>query len=136
MSSDQKIHFARAIGLEVSLATFGMLEDVLLKIGGMTERNAGDKGSGQCPSFSRAGSTVMESVASRSLYSLPTITESFGSDLSAVDLTQQPCSSREADAALDFSRTVVTEINETDSLKTLGQIRSDARKKSKLYNWS
>ena len=31
MSSDQKIQFARAIGLEVSLATFGMLEDVLLK---------------------------------------------------------------------------------------------------------
>ena len=30
------IKFARVIGLEVSLATFGMLEDVLLKIGGMT----------------------------------------------------------------------------------------------------
>ena len=134
MSSDQKIHFARAIGLEVSLATFGMLEDV--KIGGMTERNIGDRGSGQSPSFSRAGSTVMESGASRSLYSLPTVTESFGSDPSAGDLTQQPCSSRQADAALDFSRTVVTEINETDSLKTLEQIRSDARKKTKLYNWS
>ena len=34
MSSDQMIQFARAVGLEVSLATFGMLEDVLLKIGG------------------------------------------------------------------------------------------------------
>ena len=34
MSSDQMIQFARAIGLEVSLATFGMLEDVFLKIGG------------------------------------------------------------------------------------------------------
>ena len=34
MTSDQMIQFARAIGLEVSLATFGMLEDVLLKIGG------------------------------------------------------------------------------------------------------
>ena len=52
------------------------------------------------------------------------------------DLTQQPCSSRQADAALDFSRTEVTEMNDTDSLKTLGQIRSDARKKGELYRWS
>ena len=37
MSSDQMIQFARAIGLEVVLATFAMLEDVLLKIGGKTE---------------------------------------------------------------------------------------------------
>ena len=36
LSSDQMIQFARAVGLEVSLATFGMLEDVLLKIGGKT----------------------------------------------------------------------------------------------------
>ena len=77
----------------------------------------------------------MESVASRSFYSLPTITEAF-SDPSAGDLTQQPCSSRQADAALDFSRTEVTEIDDTDSLKTLGQIRSDARKKGNLYKWS
>ena len=43
MSSDQMIQFARAIGLEVSLATFGMLEDVLLKIGGKTGRNVIEK---------------------------------------------------------------------------------------------
>ena len=49
----------------------------------------------------------------------------------------QPCSSRQADAALGFSQTEVTEINDTDSLKTLGQIRSDARrKKCDLYRWS
>ena len=30
----------------------------------------------------------------------------------------------------------MTEINDTDSLKTLGQIRSDARKKGELYRWS
>ena len=52
------------------------------------------------------------------------------------DLTQQPCSSRQADAALHFSRTEVTEINDTDSLKTLRQIRIDARKKGELYRWS
>ena len=53
MSSDQMIQFARAVGLEVSLATFGMLEDVLLKIGGKTGRNVGEKGSGQSTSLSR-----------------------------------------------------------------------------------
>ena len=77
------IQFARAIGLEVSLATLGMLEDMLLEIGGKTERNVGDKGKGQSRSFSRAGSTVFESVASRSFYSLPTITGMLGSDPSA-----------------------------------------------------
>ena len=135
-NSDQMIQFAKAIGLEVSLATFGMLEDVLLKIGGKTGRNVGEKGSGQSVSLSRSGSTVMESVASRSFYSLPTITESFYSDCLAGDPMQQPCSSRQADAVLDFSRTEVTEINDADSLKTLGQIRSDARKKCNLYRWS
>ena len=65
MSSYQMIQFARAVGLEVSLATFGMLEDVLLKVGGKTGRNVGERGSGQSVSHSRSGSTVMESVASR-----------------------------------------------------------------------
>ena len=136
MSSDQMTQFARAIGLEVSLATFRMLEDVLLKIGGKTGRNIDEKGSGKSVSLSRSGSTVMESVASRSFYSLPTITESFDSDRLVGDLTQQPCSSRQADAALGFSRTEVTENNDTDSLKTLEKIRSDARKKGELYRWS
>ena len=136
MSSDQMIQFARAIGLEVSLATSGMLEDVLLKIGRKTERNVGEKGTGKSLSLSRTGSPIMESVASRSFYSLPTITESFYSDRLAGDVSQQPCSSRQADAALDFSRTEVTKINDTDSLKTLGQFRSDARKKGELCRWS
>ena len=43
MSSDQMIQFAGAIGLEVSLATFGMLEDVLLKSRRKTGRNVGEK---------------------------------------------------------------------------------------------
>ena len=119
MSSDQMIQLARALGLEVSLATFGMLEDVLLKIGIKTGRNVGEKRSGKSVSLSRSGSTVMESVTSRSFYSAPTITESFDSDRLAGDLLQQPFSSRQADAAMDFSRTEVTEINDTDSLKAL-----------------
>ena len=43
ISSDQMIQFARAVGLEVSLAFFGMLEDVLLKIGGKSGRSVGEK---------------------------------------------------------------------------------------------
>ena len=136
MSSDQMIQFARAIGLEDSLATFGVLEDVLLKVGGKTGRSVGERGSGQSASLGRSVSTVVESMASRPFYSLPTITESFDSDHLVGGLTQQPCSSRQADASLDFSRTKVTKINDTDSLKTLGQIRSDARKKGELYGWS
>ena len=136
MSSDQMIQFARAVGLEVSLATFGLLEDVLLKIGGKSGRSVGEKGGGQSASLGRSGSTVMNSVASRSFYSLPTITESFDTDRLVGDSTQQPCSSRQADAALGFFRTEVTEFNDTDSFKTLGQIRSDARKRCKLYRWS
>ena len=136
MSSDQMIQFARAVSLEVFLTTFGMLEDALLKIVGKSERSVGEKGGGRSVSLSRSGSTVMESVASRSFFSLPTITESVDSDRLAGDPSQQPCSSRQADTALGFSRTKVTDINDTDSLKTLGQIRSDARKKSNLYRWS
>ena len=131
LSSDQMIQFARAVGLEVSLATFGMLEDVVLKIGGKPGRNIGERGSGRSVSRSGSGSTVVDSVASRSFYSLPTITESLDSDQ-----LQQPCSSRQADAVLGFSRTEVNEFNDTDSLKTLGQIRSDVRKKGELYKWS
>ena len=132
ISSDRMIHFARVIGSEVSLATFGMFEDVLVKIGEKIGRNVGDKGSGQSTLFSSAGSTVIESVTSCSFYSSPTNTESFGSDPSACDLSQQPCSSRQADAALVFSQTEVTNINDSDSLKKLGQIRYDARKRSNL----
>ena len=131
LSSDQMIQFARAVGLEVSLATFGMLEDVLFKIGGKPGRNVGERGSGRSVSRSGSRSTVVDSVASRSFYSLPTITESLHSDQ-----LQQPCSSRQADAVLGFSRTEVNEFNDTDSLKTLGQMRSDVRKKGELYKWS
>ena len=44
-------------------------------------------------------------------------------------------SRRQADAALGFSETQVTDITGSDSLKSLGQIRSDARKKN-LFKWS
>ena len=132
MSSNRMVQITRAIGLEVLLATFGMLEDVLLKTGAKTGRNVGAKRRGQPPSFSRAGSTVIESVASQSFFSSSTITESFGSDPFASDVLQQPCSSRQADAALGFSETQVTDINDSNILKTLGKIRCDARKSGNL----
>ena len=102
MSSNQMIQFARTIGLEVSLATFGMLEDVFLKFVGKAGKTDGDKGSGQSLLFRSAGSTVIESVASCLFSFLTTNTKSFGSYHSEGDPSQQPCSSRPADAALGF----------------------------------
>ena len=111
------IQFAKAIGLEVSMAAFGMLEDVLLEIGGKTGKSGGDKNMGQSPLFSKAGSTFFESVASRSYSSLLNIIESLGGDPCAGDPSQHSCSRRQADAALGFSKTQVTDITGSDSLK-------------------
>ena len=79
-NADRMIQFARAVGLEVSLASYSMLEDLFLKARG---------GSGAYPVTSRypaggspfrkvAGSSMGDSVASRSAYSLPTFTETEG----------------------------------------------------------
>ena len=83
LNSDQLIQFARAIGLDVPLATLGMLEDLLLKISSQGRKSDGRSGEGivQSPFFGRAGSTVAESIAFRSFYSLPTKTESVASNL-------------------------------------------------------
>ena len=68
-SADQMIQFARAVGLEVSLASYSMLEDLLLK----ARRGSGDHfgtakySAGRSPFPSVAGSTTGESVASRSV---------------------------------------------------------------------
>ena len=70
-SANQMIQFALAVGLEVSLASYSMLEDLLLKARG---------GSGAHPTTSRyparkspvpsvAGSLLGDSVGSRSAYS-------------------------------------------------------------------
>ena len=76
---------------------------MLLKFGGKNGKSAGDEGSGHSPLISRAGNTVVESVASRSFFSLPNVTESFVSDHFIGDTSQQPCFSRQVDAALGFS---------------------------------
>ena len=54
----------------------------------------------QSPLPSKAGSTNAESVASHSLYSLPTITESVASNPLPGPEYQQPCSSRQANEPL------------------------------------
>ena len=97
LSADQMIQFARAVGLEFSLASYGMLEDLLLKarVGG------GDQPVGSRHSIGRsafpcvAGSSWEDSVASRTNYSLPTVTETDNNNVVAgVESLQEPCSSR------------------------------------------
>ena len=76
-SADQMIQFARAVGLEVSLASYGMLEDLLLKArGGGGFQSVGSRHSiGRSPFSSVAGSGWGDSIASKTNYSLPTVTE-------------------------------------------------------------
>ena len=98
-SADQMIQFARAVGLEVPLASFGMLEDLLLKANLFGRGGGGGKASSRTVFSSCAGTSVGDSVASRYVYSLPTITESTGSEQVTMG-SQEPCSSRQADEAL------------------------------------
>ena len=138
-SADQLIKLARAVGLEVSLASYSMLEDLLLKARG---------GSGGHPMASRypagwspfpivAESSVSDSAASRSALSLPTITETEGMDVSVGGVVvEESCSSRQADARLAMGIESI-ERPGTDSLKTLQQIKSSQKKKkSRSCKWS
>ena len=138
-SADQLIQFARAVGLEVSLASYSMFEDLLLKARGgsrvhpVTSRYP----AAQSPFPSVAGSSMGDSVASRSASSLPTITETQGTDvIVGGGIAEEPCSSGQGDARLALGG----ESNErpgTDSLKTLQQIESSQRKKkSHSCKWS
>ena len=102
-SADQMIQFARAVGLEVSLASYGILEDLLLKArGGGGFQSVGSRHSiGRSPFPSVAGSSRGDSIASRTNYSLPTITETdVGNVLGGEELLQEPCTSKQADARL------------------------------------
>ena len=136
-SADQMIQFARAVGLEVSLASYSMLEDLLLR----ARRGSGDHfGPARYPagrlSFpSAAGSSIGDSVASRSVYSMPTITEDGDANVIASgDVPEEPCSSKQADIRL----TMVSDGSEkpgTGSLKTLQQTKSN-QKKLRSCKWS
>ena len=138
-SAYQMIQFARAVGLEVSLASYGMLEDLLLKV----RRGSGDHfgtaryTAGRSPFPTVVGSTMGDSVASRSVYSMPTITEDEGANVIASgNVPDEPCSSRQADERLAMG-IGSSERPETDSLKTLQQIKSSQKKKKlRSCKWS
>ena len=74
-SMEQMIEFSRAVGLEKSLASYGLLEDRLLKarvrVGDQPVASRDSVGKSTFPSA--AGSSCDDSVASRSKYSLPTV---------------------------------------------------------------
>ena len=139
-SADQMIQFARAVGLEVSLASYGMLEDLLLKarVGGGVQPVGSRNSIGRSlfPSVARA--SWGDSIASKTKYSLPTVTETDVSNV--VDggkLLQEPCSSKQADARLAAGH-VSAEKPGSDSLTTLHEIKRSEKKKrqSKMWKWS
>ena len=137
-SSDQMIQFARAVGLEVSLASYSVLEDLLLKARGGSGSHpvASRYPAGRSPFPSVAGSSTGGSVGSRSAYSLPTITETERTDvIVGGGVVEEPCSSRQADAR--FSMAIESsERPGTDSLKTLQQRISQGRKRRSHFHAS
>ena len=134
-SADQMIQFARSVGLEVSLASFGMLEDLLLKANLIGRVGGGGRASSRSAFSSCAGTSVGDSVASRFVFSLPTITESAQSEEVAMG-SQEACSSRQADKALS-SVPIVHDKSGTGSLKTLKETKTKLVKKANNpFRWS
>ena len=114
----------------MSLATFGTLEDLLLKISSKTRKTYGGCFE-VCAQFlfpSKTRSTVAESVASRSFYSLSTITESVANRPLPGFRHQQFRSRHRADDACGFPQTQITQIVGSENLKILAQSFSDVRK--------
>ena len=138
-SADQLIRFTRAVRLEVSLASYGMLEDLLLKarVGGGDQPVGSRHSIGRSPFPSVAGSSWGDSFASRTNYSLPTVTETDNSNVVAGgESLQEPCSSRQSDARSAVEH-VGGEKFGSDSLKTLQEIkRGEKKRRSKMWKWS
>ena len=138
-SADQRIQFARAVGLEMSLASYSMLEDLLLKArgGSGAHPRTSHYTTGKSPFPSVARSSKDDCVASRSAYSLPTITEiERGDVIMGEGVAEEPCSSRQADARLGMGGKS-SERPGPDSLKSLQQIKSIQKKnKSHSCRWS
>ena len=131
------IHVTRVVDLEVSLASFGILEELLLKAKLVREKSGDvEKVSGllSCPDC--AGSAVSDCLASRSVYSLPTISEPVESGQVADIRSQEPCSSLQADEVLSSAPTACS-LNEIGNLKTLKEITADLKKtSSNPFRWS
>ena len=123
------ILLARDVGLEVSLAPIGMLEDLLLKACLIGRCEGEGKSSSRSAFSSRSGTSVGNNVAFHCVYSLPFITESTQSEQVEMG-SQEPCSNRQADEAFS-SGPVAYEKSGTDSLKTLKETKADLVKKVK-----
>ena len=105
--ADELIHFAKAAGLQVSLAPSRKLADLLLKfslVGGMSGDVEKVFGRSSCPG--RAGTVTSESVAFVPVYSLLTVRESVKSERVAVVGSHESCSSRQADEVLSSMPTI------------------------------
>ena len=138
-SADQMTQFARAVGLEVSLTSYGMLEDLLLKarVGDGVQPVGSRHSIERSPFPSVAGSSWGNSIGSRTSYSLPTVTETDASNVvGGGELLQEPCSSKQADARL--AANVGGEKPGSDSLKILQDIKRGEKKKrqSQMWKWS
>ena len=134
---DQKIQLARAVGLEVSLASFGRLDNLLLKATIVRGKNGDVKTvSGKSSFPGCAGTIVYESVALRSVYSLHSFSELTESRQEAEVGLHELCSSRQAAEAFSSAPTACS-WSGTDSMKTLKEKKTDLKKKSNNpYRWS
>ena len=132
-SADQMIQSARDVGLEVSLVSYGMLEDLLLKarVGGGDQPVGSRHSIGRSPFPSVAASSWGDSIASWTIYSLPTVTETdVNSVVGGRESLQEPFSSKQVDARLAAEH-VGGEKPGSDSLKTLQEIKRGEKKKKR-----
>ena len=87
-----------------------MLEGLLLKarVGGGDQPVGLRHSIGRSPFPSVVGSSWGDSIASRTIYSLPTVTETDVSDVvGGGEILQEPCSSKQTDARLAAEHVVV-----------------------------
>ena len=133
------IQFARVVGLEVSLASNSMLQDLLLKarVGSGVHPKASRYPARRSPFPSVAGSSAGDSVASWSVYSLPTITETETSNLIISGRAlEEPSSSRQA-VDRSVEKCTANEKSRSNGLKTVQQIKcSEKKKKARMWKWS
>ena len=128
------------MGLEDFLASYDMLEDLLLKarVGGADQPVGSGHSIGRPQFPGVAGCSWGNSVASTASYLLPTVAETDTSIVVTVGGSlQEPCSSKQADARLAAGHPG-GEKHGSDSLKTLQEVKGNEKKKkqAKLWKWS
>ena len=133
------IQFARAVGLEESLASYGLYDDLLLKARVSSGVNPIAALYRAARSFfaSVARSSVGDDVAALSVTSLPTITETKTSNVvNSEGILEGPCSSGHADVRSVENCTASQKLR-VDSSNTLQQIKSsEKKKKASMRKWS